>query len=226
MVEFCRNCADSGTKAVSFGGGEPLEYEGIFDVIEQLRGVLFRSMTTNGLPLSGGTFERLVDASPEKVHVSIHFPERDAEVDRVIGQVHELADRGIRSGVNLLVAGSTLRAAEAAARQIRESGISNERIIYLPMRMADVPSPEQLAAVAGNEPFQSTTCLSACGPSPRFCSIDSNRQVAWCSYTTTRRRLQGTNHTDLEAALDGLGLESCESHSGIESQGVERGEIG
>jgi hypothetical protein len=174
-------------------------------------------MTTNGLPLSGETFERLVDAGPEKVHVSIHFPERDVEVDRVIRQVHELADRGIRSGVNLLVARSKLSAAERAGRQIRESGISNQRIIYLPMRMADVPSSEQVAAVADNEPFQSTTCLSACGPSPRFCSIDWKKQVSWCSHTPTRRMLRGTRHTDLEAALDGLGLAFCGNRSAIES---------
>lgn len=82
LVEFCRDCVLGGVKAVSFGGGEPLEYEGIFHVLEHLRGVLFRS-------------------------------------------------------------------------------------------------------------------------------IGWDKQVSWCSYTRTRRKLGGLKHADLAAALDGLGLESC-----------------
>lgn len=209
LVDFCRDCASGGTKSVSFGGGEPLQFDGIFDVIARLRGVLFRSMTTNGLPLSGDTFDRLIAAVPEKVHLSIHFPEHPSEVDRVIRQVRELADRGIRSGVNLLVAQSKLEAARRAAKQVRQSGIPNERIVYLPMRLADVPSPKELAVVAGNEPFQSTTCLTACGRSPRFCSIGHDKTVAWCSYTAARRSLPELTHRGLLQALDGLDLRHC-----------------
>ena len=35
-------------KAVSFGGGEPLQYDDLFAVLERLRGTLFRSLTSNG----------------------------------------------------------------------------------------------------------------------------------------------------------------------------------
>ena len=105
-----------GVKAVSFGGGEPLQYEAIFEVLERLRGVLFRSLTTSGLKLEGPMLDRLAAAAPEKVHVSIHFPERSAEVERVIGQVGELAGRGLRTGLNLLVSRSHLGAAARAPR--------------------------------------------------------------------------------------------------------------
>lgn len=209
LVAFVRDCAAHGIKAVSFGGGEPLQYDGLFDVLTQLRGTLFRSVTTNGLLLHDDRLTDLVAAAPDKVHISIHFPERKSEISRVIEQVQELAARGIRSGVNFLVARSNLTAAEAAAREVRAAGIGNDRIVYLPMRGRDTPRPEEMARVAGSDRFQSMSCLLACGKSPRFCSIGWDRSVAWCSYTTTRARLAELSYASLVAALDGLGLTFC-----------------
>jgi molybdenum cofactor biosynthesis enzyme MoaA len=209
LVDFATDCAAHGVKAVSFGGGEPLQYEGVFEVLDGLRGRLFRSLTSNGLLLSGDLLDRLVAAAPDKVHLSVHFPEREAEVRRVIDQVRDLADRGIRSGVNLLVARSNLPAATRAAEAIREAGIGNDRIVYLPMRGQDTPSPREVAAVAGDQPFQSMSCLTGCGRSPRFCSVGWDRTVAWCSYTRTRAPLRALTYAGLQAALDGLGLEFC-----------------
>src|SRR5581483_4331761 len=91
IVAFVSDCAAHGIKAVSFGGGEPLQYDGVFRVLARLEGVLFRSLTSNGLLLQGPLLDRLVAAAPNKVHLSIHFPEREAEVSRVICQVSELA---------------------------------------------------------------------------------------------------------------------------------------
>ena len=51
--------------------------------------------------------------------MSIHFPERDNEVRRVVRQVRELAGRGIRSGINFVVARSNLAAARQAAAMVR-----------------------------------------------------------------------------------------------------------
>jgi molybdenum cofactor biosynthesis enzyme MoaA len=209
LLAFAGDCADHGVRAVSFGGGEPLQYDGLFAVLDGLRGRLFRSLTSNGLLLSGDLLDRLVAAAPDKVHLSVHFPERDAEVQRVIGQVQELADRGIRSGVNLLVARSNLPAAARAAEAIRRAGIGNERIVYLPMRGQDTPTPREVAAVAGDRPFQSMSCLTACARSPRFCSVGWDKTVAWCSYTATRAPLKALTYDGLQAALAGLGLEFC-----------------
>ena len=209
LVSFVNDCAAHGIKAVSFGGGEPLQYDGVFAVLERLRGVLFRSLTSNGLLLHGELLERLLQAAPDKVHLSIHFPERAAEVDRVVAQVQYLARRGIKSGVNLLVARSNLTAAARAAAAVRQAGIDNQRIVYLPMRGQDTPTPGEIGQVAGGQPFQSMSCLMSCGRSPRFCSIGWDRSVAWCSYTTTRATLRELTYAGLEAALDGLGLEFC-----------------
>lgn len=209
IVSFVTDCAAHGIKAVSFGGGEPLQYEGLFRVLARLEGVLFRSLTSNGLLLHGRLLDSLVAAAPNKAHLSVHFPERQTEVDRVIGQVHELADRGIRSGINLLVTRSNIPAAARAAETIRASGIDNQRIVYLPMRGQDTPTPEEMGRVAGSQSFQSMSCLLKCAASPRFCSIGWDRTVAWCSYTRTRSRLGELTYAGLRSALDGLGLEFC-----------------
>jgi MoaA/NifB/PqqE/SkfB family radical SAM enzyme len=209
IVAFVTDCAAHGIKAVSFGGGEPLQYPGLFEVLERLRGVLFRSITTSGLGLTGAMLDRLVVSAPEKVHVSIHFPERRAEVERVIRQVAGLADRGLRSGVNLLVARSNLKMAARAVSALHAARIGNDRIVYLPMRGRDTPTPDELAAVAGRARFQSMTCLMACARSPRFAAIDWKKTVAWCSYTEARRPLAEPTFRALEAALDGLGLVFC-----------------
>jgi len=209
VVGFVLDCAAHGVKAVSFGGGEPLQYAGLFGVLRELDGTLFRSLTTNGLFLHGETLDRLVGARPNKVHVSIHFPDRGHEVARVIAQVTDLAARGIRSGVNLLVTRTNLWAARETAKRVRDAGIGNDRIVYLPMRGRDTPTPDELAEVAGRTPFQSMTCLTTCGPSPRFASIGWDKSVAWCSYTAARRPLLDLTFAGLAAATTDLGLEFC-----------------
>ena len=202
------DCALHGVRAVSFGGGEPLQHPQLGEMLDRSRGKLFRSVTTNGLLLDGkiGT---LAAARPDKVHVSIHFPDRSHEVDRVIRQVGELESRGVRSGINFLVRRSGLEAARDAAARVRASGIGNDRIVYLPMRGADTPAPDEMGSVAGSTRFQSMSCLMACGRSPRFCSIAWDRSVAWCSYTATRRPLPSLRHAGLVGCLENLGLAFC-----------------
>jgi hypothetical protein len=206
LVAFLEDCATNGLRAVSFGGGEPFEYAGVFDVLAELRGKLFRSITTNGFHLKGPTLEKLLAVRPDKVHVSIHFP---SDTDRVVELVQTLAGCGVRSGINLLVARSHLAEAAATAATVRAAGIGNDRIVYLPMRGSDTPTPDEVGRVAGGERFQSMSCLSACGPSPRFASLSWDKTVAWCSYTRARRRLPALTHEGLLAALHGLGLDFC-----------------
>ncbi len=209
LTGFVENCAAHGVKAVSFGGGEPLEYEGLYDVLTALAGRLFRSVTTNGLPPDARSMDRLFQAKPDKVHVSVHFPEREAEVARVIRLVQELAAGGIRSGINLLVSGSGTEAATRAADLVRAEGITHDRVVFLPMRGSDTPTPAQMATVAGGRAFQSTSCLAGCGPSPRFCNVSWERTAAWCSYTVERRPLAELTYRGLTEALGGLGITPC-----------------
>lgn len=214
LCAFVLDCAAHGTRAFSFGGGEPLEApELLWPVLDALRGRAFRSLTTNGLLLDAAVVARLAGTVVDKVHVSIHNPQDPDEVARVVAQVGALAAAGVRSGVNLLVRGSRLAAAAAAVRTLAAAGIANDRIVYLPMRGTDVPSPAEVGQVAAGR-FQSTTCLAACGASPRFAAISAARTVAWCSYTVARRPLVAPSHAALVAALVGLGLVDCAATSG------------
>jgi sulfatase maturation enzyme AslB (radical SAM superfamily) len=209
LLAFVGDCAANGVRAVSFGGGEPLEYEPVFSLLRELEGILFRSLTTNGLLLDGPAFEKLVAARPDKVHVSIHFPNNVAEVERVTRQVGALGAAGIRSGVNLLVSRANAEHAEQATRFLHEHGIGNDRIVFLPMRIKDTPAPSELARVAGSPRFQSMSCLLGCARSPRFCAIGWDKSVAHCSYTSARRPLEAPTYAALMRALDGLTLAFC-----------------
>jgi organic radical activating enzyme len=209
VARLVRDCAANGVRAVSFGGGEPLQFSGLFDLLALLDGILFRSITTNGQLLDGELLERLCTAHPDKVHVSVHFPNHTTEVDRVIAQVQTLAQRGIKSGVNLLVARSKLAAARIAAQSLHAAGIGNDRIVYLPMRGQDTPTPGEVAAVALGQPFQSMSCLSGCARSPRFASIGWDRKVAWCSYTKSRKALTDLTYLGICRGLFALPLTFC-----------------
>jgi len=214
LVAFAADCAAHGVRAMSLGGGEPLEWAPLLDVLARTRGLLFRSMTTNGLLLDEGRLDALAApaVAPDKIHVSIHFPERELEVRRAIQRCAAISARGIKSGVNLLVRRSGLEAARRAAEALAAAGIGPERIVYLPMRGEDTPSPEEVARVAGGARFQSMSCLGGCARSPRFCSIGWDRSVAWCSYTGARRTLAAPTWAALVEALDGdggLGLTFC-----------------
>jgi hypothetical protein len=151
----------------------------------------------------------LVAAAPDKVHVSVHFPERPSELRRVVSQVGMLEAHGIVSGVNLLVARSGLAVARDALARLENAGIGLNRIVLLPMRGQDTPTAAELAQVAGRRPFQSMTCLMACGKSPRFCAVAWNKTVAWCSYTAERRPLAALTYDALTAALADLEVTFC-----------------
>ncbi len=207
VVALLDDLVAHGLRYVSFGGGEPLQYPGLGEILRATRGRLGRAVTTSGLGLDGKLGE-LVAAGIEKVHVSIHHPGHAAEVERVVRQVGALEAAGVAAGVNLLVSRTRLAEAAAARERLHAAGIGNDRIVFLPMRGADTPTPREVAAVAGGN-FQSMRCLGSCAASPRFASIGWDRSVAWCSYTTTRRQLEALTADALAAALDGLGLRYC-----------------
>src|SRR5262249_60834265 len=116
-------------------------------------------------------------------HLCTVFRERGGGGGGGGGRAPERAALGARGGVTFLVARGELAAARRAAAWVRDSGIANERIVYLPMRGRDTPTPAEMATVAGGAAFQSMSCLMACGRSERFCSVGWDKRVAGCSYT-------------------------------------------
>lgn len=210
IIDFVRDLAFHGVRAVSFGGGEPLEYEGLFDVLDDLHGVVYRSLTTNGLLLRGELLDRLIESRPNKVHISIHFPESQKEVTRVMENLETLSLHGINAGVNLVVRKTNVAAAQRAANRLREAGLDNRHIVYLPMRGQDTPTPADVHMVAGQTRFQSMSCLTQCGPTPRFATVAWDKTAAWCSYTAERTPLGELTHRGLISALNGLGEDACQ----------------
>jgi hypothetical protein len=150
-----------------------------------------------------------VAVRPDKVHLSLHYPEHPAELTRITRQYQELTELGLRTGVNLLVRRSCLTAARNASQHLQDAGIGLDRLLFLPMRGSDTPSPKELAEVAGGSRFQSVTCLTRCGASHRFASLGWDKRIAWCSYTNSRRAITEYSHRGLVAALQGQELLSC-----------------
>lgn len=223
VISLARDCAEHGVRFLSIGGGEPLEWQGLFEALDALRGVLGRSLTTNGLELvkRPALFEELARVKPDKVHVSIHAVENQREVVRVLEQVQALDELGISAGVNLLVRQSHLAEARAVVTQLEQSHIGRERIVFLPSRgiPGQTPSAEDVAWVAtgvreSSGGFMSMSCLRGCAKSPRFVSIAADRTVAWCSYTVARRKLTALTHAAVLSALSPspqpLGLTPCD----------------
>jgi len=52
VISFAKDCVANGIKAISLGGGEPFEYDGVFEVISALQPIVYLSATSNGLPLT------------------------------------------------------------------------------------------------------------------------------------------------------------------------------
>jgi hypothetical protein len=210
LVYFIENLSINGVEAISLGGGEPLEYLGVFDVMTQTKGMLFRSMTTNGILLDkDDNFEKLIKSSPDKVHISIHFPENRNEVKRVLRQVWDISSRDIIAGVNLLIRRDNVFEARMASDFLKMEGLSDGQIVYLPMRMKNPVSEESVKFVANKDLFQSISCLKQCGKSQRFCSISWDKKVAWCSYTTSKSTLSTLDYKNLQQELNNLNLNYC-----------------
>ena len=112
VISFASDCISHGIKAVSLGGGEPFEYDGVFDIIDALYDKCYLSVTTNGLPLmKEQIWETLLQHKPDKIHITIHHPDKVDEVDRVMNQIIKLKTTGIKPGVNLLVGADKVESA-------------------------------------------------------------------------------------------------------------------
>jgi len=213
LVVFIRDLARNGIKAVSFGGGEPLQFPGIWKLLVQLRSIgVFKSITTNGLPLLEPGAIALLPGFVDKVHVSLHYPEHQHEVLRVIRQVKELEEAGVKSGINFVLKQQNATQEAAAVRAIRDAGITAERVIFLPLRGKGVQINHerfrQVAYEIGSN-FQSTWCLQGCRKLPKSVSIDWEGKVGWCSYTEARSPMMEFTYNGMMEALHARGLVYC-----------------
>ena len=209
VVAFASDCIRHGIKAVSLGGGEPFEYEGIFDVIEALYPLCYLSVTSNGLPLGDdGVWQKLQKCKPDKIHVTIHQPDNDKEVERVEALLPRIDALGIKPGINLLVGADKVESATCVFQRMTKV-MGAGQIILVPQRFSNTPTPRQLASVAGGKPFQSPSCLLGCKRPENFCSVSWDKKVCSCSFAPCKEPLESLDYNGLRQALDKVNWTSC-----------------
>jgi MoaA/NifB/PqqE/SkfB family radical SAM enzyme len=209
VLNFASDCIKHGVKAVSLGGGEPFEYEGVFDVIDALYPKCYLSVTSNGLPLEDlKTWEMLCLHKPDKIHLTIHQPDNKAEVERVEKRLIEIESIGIKPGLNLLVGANKVEYAKDVYARLNRF-LKSDQIILIPQRFSNTPTPKQLASVTDGKPFQSPSCLLKCERPTNFCSISWDKKVNSCSFASGKQPLETLSYNGLITALDKVVWKCC-----------------
>lgn len=209
VISFCKDCVNHGIKTISLGGGEPFEYDRIFEIIDALYPITYTSVTTNGLPLlSQSVFDQLLEHSPDKVHITIHNPNVQSEVLRVVDQVKELSRTKIKPGVNLLVSDNSIEECREVYAKLLEF-LQSDQIILIPRRFGNTPTAKQLASVAGKSPFQSPSCLLKCEIPEKFVSVSWDKKVNHCSYAGGKEALQSLDYAGFVDALGRVKFKGC-----------------
>ena len=210
VINFASDCIVHGVKAISLGGGEPFEYDGVFDVIDALYSKCYLSVTSNGLPLENEMiWGMLTDHKPDKIHITIHKPDNEAEVERVERQVQRIASIGIKPGLNLLVGADKVVQAKNVYERMSKV-LKNDQIILVPQRFSNTPTSKQLVSVSGGKPFQSPSCLLKCQRPTNFCSVSWDKKVNSCSFAPNKEPLQSFNYRGLIEALERVKWKSCQ----------------
>lgn len=209
VIAFATDCVRNGVKAVSLGGGEPFEYEGIFEIIDDLYQKCYLSVTSNGLPLQKKEImDKLLISSPDKLHITIHNPDNENEVSRVLEQISFIKTTKIKVGVNLLVGANKIDFAQKVYEKLL-SIIDSSQIILIPQRFANTPTSKQLAIVANKKAFQSPSCLLGCKRPQDFVSVSWDKKVNSCSYAHGKQSLQSLDYKGLISALNKVEWASC-----------------
>lgn len=211
VIAFASDCIRHGVKAISLGGGEPFEYDGLFEVIDALYPQCYLSITSNGLPLEHDTtWNTLTEHKPDKIHITIHYPNDIAEVIRVEKMVKRIEEIGIKPGVNLLVCVNNLNESSSVYKRLRRI-LNNDQIIIVPQRFSNTPTPKQMAAITAGEPFQSPSCLLKCRKPNNFCSVSWDKKANSCSFAPNKMPLESLDYKGLINALKKVRWKSCSS---------------
>lgn len=210
VIHFVLDCHKHGVEAFSLGGGEPLEYAGLFDVIDGIKEELYVTITSNGLLLEHDSFfEEFSHHLPDKIHLSLHNPENQDEVDRILRTIHRLEVLPVKSGVNLLVSSKNVHPTSVVYKRLTTEGIGPDRIIVLPMKYQDTPSLEDLKKVVSIGRFQAPGCLQGCRRPKEFCSVTWDKKAHPCSYSSDRVALETLDYDGLVRALNTVCFRPC-----------------
>ena len=210
VIDFALDCISNGVEAISLGGGEPFEYEGITDIIDAIQPKAYLSITTNGLPL-GNTFswKTLSEHRPDKIHISLHNPDSRNELEGIVRQLIYLPHLDIKPGCNMLVGSRTIEKCKFAYERLLEI-LDPDQIILVPMRLCgQMPTPDDLSYITGGKPFQSPSCLLGCSRPQTFASVSWDKKVNSCSYASGKQRLETLDYIGLINALERVSFKSC-----------------
>ena len=213
VITFAKDCIAHGVKAISLGGGEPFEYDGILDIIDALYPLCYLTVTTNGLQFGDNKrvpWDTLAAHKPDKIHISIHNP-GTLEASMAVQECIMLKKLGIKPGCNLLVSKSKIDDCRSDYELI-SSVLEADQIILVPMRFTDTPSPKELAFVAGGKAFQSPSCLLSCRQPQGFVSVSWDKKVNSCSYAGGKQPLLSLDYDGLVSALNTVEFKSCLCH--------------
>lgn len=186
-----------GVAEVAFGGGEPLAFRGLFELVDRLVAEtrLAVHLTTNGELLTDRALDRL-DGKIGEIRLSL-YDDNDWR-----GTVRRLVRRGTRFGVNQLVTPDTLRHLPSLLVELEDLGVRD--VLLLPaIGHADLELPlasqRELAAFLADLHSSMTLKLgvcwgpelahlprlfrtSDCGAGQEFLEITSDRHVRPCSF--------------------------------------------
>jgi radical SAM protein with 4Fe4S-binding SPASM domain len=160
---------------LAVGGGEPLLYDGLFDVLAHARqqGIV-PNLTTNGTLLDADVVRRLEQAGVARVNVSWN------NLSAVTRALHLLLDSSLHVGVNLLITPALLPRLPHLLARFQTLGV--RRVTVLRPKPPAVPTPKNRAWYDAN----------------RLCRSDLSRLRA------TLYAWQGTLELEVGSALVGL----------------------
>lgn len=144
----------------------------------------------------------------DKIHITIHQPDNNKEVERVEALLPRIEALGIKPGLNLLVGADKIEAAKEAFQRMSKI-LAGDQIILVPQRFSNTPTPKELASVAGGKPFQSPSCLLACKRPENFCSVSWDKKVCSCSFAPCKEPLETLDFNGLQEALANIKWKSC-----------------
>lgn len=209
ITKFALDCIRNGVEAVSLGGGEPFEYDGIFEIIDALIPKAYVSVTSNGLPLGRDiSWNDLKRHRPDKIHISLHNPDNPAELSSVINKIVEIERIGIKAGCNLLVSASNIEKSRYAYEMLSDH-LTPDRIIIIPKRFSDTPTPKDLAYITDRKAFQSPSCILKCSIPKEFASVTWDKKVNFCSYASGKEPLESLDFNGMITALEKVKFKSC-----------------
>lgn len=211
VIALALDCHAHGVEAFSLGGGEPTECPWLFEVIDHIKDELYVTVTSNGLKLTEETYlEEFSHHLPDKIHISIHNPDNQNEVERVIRTLCRIRLFPVKVGVNLLTSSQNVMASRNVYRQLLATGFFPDSIILLPMKYSNCPSAKDISFITGGKPFQAPSCLMGCKRPKAYCSISWNKIVKPCSYTPSGAPLEENSYQGVIHALASCQFVPCQ----------------